>query len=580
MGKNIKESKHSARKWIIEQSKGARILILLIFFMRIIFSGVNLAMTMVLSAFTDYATGNHKYTLIQITLFALILFVIEGAIYVVESISKKSIYSRMEKKIRVNTLEHFQKSNVLKHSEFHSGELIMRLTKDTEQVANCLPTIIINLFGGTLMAIVALVYMFFLSWKMSLIILITIPVMAAMISLFNPIVQKRSKLDKENEDVNRILMNEAINTLSLMQVFSSGSLVINKVKAAYNNKYKSAVKLGSIEGIFSFFNNLMGSTMFLVTMGVGAYYTSKGEFTVGSMIAIINLLNYIVWPFSNIASSISEFNQAIVSADRIMELQNLPKIESRHTLYEVCEKNHQSVEVKQVCFAYEEDKNVLDNVNINLEKNEIVAFVGRNGSGKSTFLKILLGLYSPTSGDIRFCSDDIETRLKSQKIISYVPSSNYIFSGSVIENICMADKVDMDRVIECARKTNANEFIDKFENKYNELIGEGGNLLSSGQAQRIAIARALYHDSLIIVFDEPTSNLGQESIDLLHETIREISNQRICIIATHEKSTIEICNKIYMVENGGIDEILKDKANEIVEGYVDKIENVEVEEIQ
>lgn len=175
------------------------------------------------------------------------------------------------------------------------------------------------------MAIAALIYMFLLSWKLSLVIVIAIPVLGVFIGIFSPVVQKCSKLDKENEDENRIQMRESIQNIILSQVYNASKLMQKKVCDAYEKKRKSAVKLGGIEGIFSFFNNLTGSTMFLIIMGFGAYLTVNGEFSVGSMIAVINLLNYIVWPFSNISSSVSEFNQAVTSANRIIQLNQIPK---------------------------------------------------------------------------------------------------------------------------------------------------------------------------------------------------------------------------------------------------------------
>ena len=198
-----------------------------------------------------------------------------------------------------------------------------RLTKDTEQVSNCLQNLIINVFGGIVMAIAAFSYMMVLSWKLSIIIIIAIPVLGVLVSLFSPLLQKYNELDKKNEDRNRIEMRELVGNISLSQVYRAEGLLRNKVDYAYEKKQKSAIRLGVVEGFFSFFNNLTGSIMFLIVMGVGAYLTTKGEFSVGSMIAVINLLNYIVWPFANISNSISDFNQALISANRIMELNQL-----------------------------------------------------------------------------------------------------------------------------------------------------------------------------------------------------------------------------------------------------------------
>ncbi len=231
-------------------------------------------MAMVLSQFTEYATGDAEYSLGTLIIIALIMFTIEGIVYVIESICKKSIYSNIEKKIRINMLGHLQNSDILKVQEYHSSELLTRLTKDTEQVSNCLQNLIINIFGGVIMAVAALIYMFVLSWKLSLIIIIAIPILGIFVSIFSPLVQNCSKIDKENEDSNRIQMRELVQNIILSQVYNASELMQKKVNDTYEKKRKSAVKLGGIEGIFSFFNNLTGSTMFLIIMGFGAYYVN------------------------------------------------------------------------------------------------------------------------------------------------------------------------------------------------------------------------------------------------------------------------------------------------------------------
>ncbi len=441
-------------RWIIKQSCGTKRYLFILILSRLIFTAMNLAFAMVLGAFMNYATGVRTYSLLGIALVAVILCLVEGLIFVTESICKKAIYSNMEKKMRIDTLSKIQNSSVLEIQSLNSSEIMMRLTNDIEQVANCLQLVIINVFGGIVMAIAALCYMFYLSWRLTIIIIITIPILILIISIFAPIVENCSKKGKENEDVNRKEMDDVIKTVTLTRIFSANSLLLDKVKKSYNSKYKSSVKLGYVDGIFSFFNNLMGSIMFLVTLGVGAYFTSKGDFTVGSMIAVINLLNYVVWPFSNISSSISGFSQAIVSASRIDELQQFPQSDEdkKHIIYRRCDGDESWVDMKDISFGYRDKDILLKNINLSLYKNKIVGLIGRNGCGKSTLIKILLGIYSPTSGNVTIFDKDVDIRKQNHNIIAYVPSSNYVFSGTIRENICMAENANQSKMIECAKK--------------------------------------------------------------------------------------------------------------------------------
>lgn len=561
--------KNGGKKWIFEQSKGSRGQLGIIVITRLAFVMVNLVMAMVLSQFTEYATGNNTYSLSTLIIIALIMFLVEGIVYVVESVCKKSIYSKMEQKIRVGTLAHLQRSDILKVQEYHSSEVLTRLTKDAEQVSNCLQNLIINIFGGVVMAIAALIYMFLLSWKLSLVIVIAIPVLGVFIGIFSPVVQKCSKLDKENEDENRIQMRESIQNIILSQVYNASKLMQKKVCDAYEKKRKSAVKLGGIEGIFSFFNNLTGSTMFLIIMGFGAYLTVNGEFSVGSMIAVINLLNYIVWPFSNISSSVSEFNQAVTSANRIIQLNQIPEKNELNLLDDTNKENSDTrLVVENMSFSYNPENIIFSNINIKFPRNQIIGIVGKNGCGKSTLLKILLNLYTPQEGKVQY----INNEKNNDPVIALVPSNQYIFSGTVKENICMSENIDQKRMVEAAKLANADSFIEQMEYKYDEQIGDGGNSLSSGQAQRIALARAYYHNAKCIVLDEPTSNLDQISIDQFHSVIKEISKNCLCMIATHDKSTINICDKILLVDKSGIREVAFDSVEQLIRE--DNVESV------
>ena len=469
-------------KWIMQQSQGVRWKLGILGITRIAFVVVNLVMSVVLSQFTEYAIGNAKYSMRFLLFLALSVFLLEGIAYVVESILKKSIYSQMEKKIRIHSLEALQKSNVFFLQQYHSSELLTRLTKDTEQVSNCLQNLIINVFGGIVMAIAAFSYMMVLSWKLSVIIIIAIPVLGVLVSLFSPLLQKYNELDKRNEDRNRIEMRELVSNISLSQVYGAEGLLRNKVDYAYEKKEKSAIRLGVVEGFFSFFNNLTGSIMFLIVMGVGAYLTTKGEFSVGSMIAVINLLNYIVWPFANISN-----------------------------------------------------------------------------------LKLLLNIYKPQEGKVQYINTSNADGAEEEPMIALVPSSDYIFSGTVKENIGMSEQVDEARMIDAAKQANADGFICEMKHQYEEPIGDGGNALSSGQAQRIAIARAYYHNAKCVIFDEPTSNLDQVSIEKFIDTMRKMSKNCLCMIATHDRSVIEVCDRVIVIDEMGVRDVERDAVQNYIE---------------
>lgn len=411
-----------------------------------------------------------------------------------------------------------------------------------------MPGLIINVYGGCMMGIAAMVYMFWVNWKLAMIILIAIPILGVTTKMFTPIHQKWSKVDKENEDENRVQMQESLDHLIMAQIFHIEKYMIEKMKKNYERKRKSSRSLGAIEGIFVFINNTTGSLMFLLIMAFGAYFTVHGEFSVGNMIAVLNLLNYVVWPFANISNSISEVNQAKVSAQRIIEVQKLGKRKADTQLMR--SEKQEGFLLHNAYFAYDEKNQILNNLNLRLRKAGSIAIVGNSGSGKSTLLRLLLGIYHPNRGDVH-------SNFKSGKIV-FVPSDKFIFTGTVRENICLSDDFDMELFEKAVRMANAYDFINELPEKYDTEIGDGKQNLSSGQMQRIALARAYYTKAECIIFDEPTSNLDNLSIGIFHETICELSKNCLCIIATHDRKTLSVCDRIFLLENKTVNEVEKE----------------------
>lgn len=534
-------------KWIFLQNKGSYFALLILVIIRFVMVGVNLTMAAVLSQFTEYTVGNSSYTLLSLLAVALLMFLVEGVALVAESVLKKKNYTSVEKKVRIQTINKIQISSLQSVRKYHDAELVSRLTKDAESVADCLQNIIENLFGGCLMAVAAALYLMILNWKLAVIILFSIPIMGFITSIFSPLLQKYNSEDKRNEDSNRVQMQETILNLILTKVYQTADFMSQKVAVSYMKKKKSSIKLGVIEGVFSFLNSLTGSTVFLIIMFFGAYFAERGEFSVGGLVAVLNLLNYIVWPFSNIGDSISKINQASVSAQRIIEIQTLP-VDFGATI-EVG-KTENAVLVENVSFGYVDDCKILDHIQLALPAHGIVGIVGKSGKGKSTFLKLLMNIFQPQSGNISIYTNDTKGNQ-----IAYVPSEGYVFCGSIAENIAFSNEIDCDKLFACAKLANAEEFIDMMNNGYQELIGEGNNQLSSGQAQRIALARAYYSDAHIKIFDEPTSNLDLISVNCFIKAMKKISKSCLCIIVTHDETLLSVCDKLYSVGNQSIKEI-------------------------
>jgi len=199
---------------------------------------------------------------------------------------------------------------------------------------------------------------------------------------------------------------------------------------------------------------------------------------------------------------------------------------------------------------------VLEDVNAVFEKGMVTGLVGKSGSGKSTLLKLLIGLYAPAQGSISLKhSSGILSGGEIMPQVAYVPPVDYLFSGTVTDNIIMSeDRPRLSDMMAAASGANILDFIESLPEGFDTVIGESGGTVSSGQAQRIAIARAIYKRSPIVVFDEPTANLDADSIEKFQSAVKTLAADKICIIVTHDPSTMTVCDKIYLLEDGFVRE--------------------------
>lgn len=385
------------------------------------------------------------------------------------------------------------------------------------------------------------------------------PLLMLVTGVFAPCIQQASKNDKENDEINRSIIQENLSRIMLIKTYFMQRKTIERVENTYQNKLKSGMKLGMWEGIATFAGTLSGNVMSMVTLGLGAYFVLKGETTVGSLIMIVQLLNYIVTPLTKFSVAVAGVGQAIASSGRIGMIYELPAEKQIRTAIPV---KATELTVKDLYFSYNSENEVneqnylLHNVNMLFSKGEVTGIVGKSGSGKSTLLKLLIGLYTPLKGIIELKhTTGILSGEEIMPQIAYVPPLDYLFSGSVSDNIIMSEqKPRYDDMQAAASKANILSFIQSLPDGFDTYIGENGSTVSSGQAQRIAIARAIYKKAFIVIFDEPTANLDADSIEKFQSMVKRLAKDKICIIVTHDVSTITNCDRVYMLENGGISE--------------------------
>ena len=554
-----KEKSKYGLNWILNKTKGVRQHLVLYTILILINTAITISVAYFIKLFIDVATGETELSLLYIALLAMSVISAGGIITVINSVLAKLIYGKTERGLRVELMSVILSRRMIDISKQHSGELLTKLTSDIQAISNCAIQIIRNMIGGIASALLAVTMMFLLNWKMALIMLVFTPLLMIVMGIFTPFMEKASAKDKRNDEITRSLMQENLSRIMLIKTYFLQLKVILKTKLTYANKLKSGMKLGKWEGLVVFFGEMIANLMFMGGIGIGAYFVLNGEVTIGSLIAIIQLLNYVVNPVANFAGTIAQIGQATASSNRIGTLYDLPADIEAVSVNPV---DALELSAENLSFSYnssEENKEyVLENVNITIKKGNITGLAGKSGSGKSTLLKLLIGLYTPERGKIELKhADGVLSGEEIMPQIAYVPPADYLFSGTVTENIIMSDNEPRhDDMKDAASGANILDFIESLSDGFDTLIGESGGTVSSGQAQRLAIARAIYKKSPVIVFDEPTANLDIDSIEKFQTAVRHLAKDKVCVIVTHDVSTINICDKVYVIENKQVREKL------------------------
>jgi len=541
--------------WIYGQTKGTRAYLALFAVIILIATGLEVSFAFFLKAFVDIATGESSASLLNVALLAGVVLFAAGGLYMISSVLSKYIYGRTERKLRTGLLDTIFTRRMVDISKEHTGDLMTKLTLDVQSVSDVTPVTVRNMVGSVASILIAVVSMLVLDWRMALIIIVLTPILMFAMGVLTPFIEKASVKDKENDEENRSIMQEYLSRIMLIKTYFMHAKTVANVKENYAKKLRSGMKLGMWEGLTMFAGLVVSMTMFLVILGVGSYFVMRGEATFGSLVAIIQLLNYVTNPVAKIAETISLVSQAKASSERIGTIIDMPA-DAPAAMTESISADELIAE--NISFSYdtedEESSAILEDIHVSFEKGLVSGLVGKSGSGKSTLLKLLIGLYEPDEGSVSL--KHVDGTLTGEEImpqVAYVPPVDYLFSGSVTDNIIMSeDKPKMLEVEKAAQDANILDFIQSLPQGFDTVIGESGGTVSSGQAQRIAIARAIYKKSPILVFDEPTANLDADSIEKFQSVIKHLAKEKICIVVTHDESTMGVCDKVYSLDGGEV----------------------------
>jgi ABC-type multidrug transport system fused ATPase/permease subunit len=436
-----------------------------------------------------------------------------------------------------------------------SGELVSRIMSDVEGVRNLVGTGLVQLFGGILTSVIALVILINIDLQLTLLAIIPM-ILFGLISLkafsfIRPIFRKRGAINAEvtgrlTESLGGIRVIKGFNAENAeIKVFESG------VEKLFNNVKKS---LTSTSLITSAATLLLGLATVAI-MGFGGSMIMEGKITIGDFFAFILYLGFMVAPIVQMGNIGSQITEAFAGLDRMEEILNVAQDGDNEERPNILKDIKGEIVFDNVFFAYEKDNNVLRNINFKASVGSITALVGSSGSGKTTIAGLTASFLNPREGKVLIDNIDLASvNLDSyRRNLGVVLQDDFLFEGTIRENIVFARPGATEDEIDAAvRAAHVKEFVDRFDDGLNTLIGERGVKLSGGQRQRVTIARAILADPRILILDEATSNLDTESEIYIQQSLAELMKGRTTLVIAHRLSTIRRANQILVVENGEI----------------------------
>ena len=438
-----------------------------------------------------------------------------------------------------------------------SGALVSRIMSDVEGVRNLIGTGLVQLVGGSFTAILTLIILLKMNVWMTLFTFIPLSIFAVIalkaFKYIRPIFRARGKI---NADVKGRL-TETLSGVRVIKAFNAeaqeSEIFAKGVDAIFQNVKKSLTATAIMTSSSTFLIGLATTGI----MGIGGHYMIQGEITPGDFLQFTFLLAFMVAPIVQMSNIGSQLTEALAGLDRTEELMSMEAEEDDINRTVELENFKGELIFNDVSFAYEENKEVLHNIDFKAPSGSVIALVGSSGSGKSTIAGLSATFLNPQFGTITIDGEDVsKVKLQSfRKHLGVVLQDEFLFEGTIRENIMFPrPEATEDQVQAAVKAAYVNEFTDRFEDGLETLIGERGVKLSGGQRQRIAIARAILADPKIIILDEATSNLDTESEALIQKSLAELTKNRTTIVIAHRLSTIRKADQILVIENGRIAE--------------------------
>jgi len=457
--------------------------------------------------------------------------------------------------MRVEVQRHVLRLPVSFFDSTKSGVLITRVMTDAEGVRNLIGTGLIQLTGGFLTAIIALGVLFYLNWHLTALTIVVLLAFGGMMAVafkrLRPLFRKRNEINAEVTG----RLGEALGGIRTVKVYTAENreerIFADGIERLFKNVAATITATSAVGAATTVIVGLIGMLMIII----GGRSIAAQSMTLGDFVMYIFFIGLVAAPLVQIASIGTQVSEAFAGLDRIREIRQTATEDQEDESREAIREVEGDVAFDNVSFEYVPGVPVLRDVSFKTEAGTTTALVGSSGAGKSTLIGLVSAFNRPTHGRVLVDGRDVATlRLRDYRAnLGVVMQDNFLFDGTIKENIAFAKPDATDEEVRAvSRIAHCDEFIDRFEAKYDTIVGERGVKLSGGQRQRVAIARAILADPRVLILDEATSSLDSESEALIRDGLRSLRRGRTTFVIAHRLSTIESADQILVMEEGRI----------------------------
>lgn len=531
-----------------------------IFFMSTSFAMFTVMSSLLMKNVVDAAqTGDSRRMIYVIIgnifggIISLLIYRISAVVYNVEA---KRAYGALCKML----FHHEVRLPYSYYEEHHSGDFMSKLSYDLEKTGSIYGSRFRRTVAPVLFVIVYLIPMLLLSWQITFCL---IGVNLFMILINGLLIHPMQNVAKNLSHINGKMTEKLSNLLQGMEqarMYSAGKNTVSEFIAESDSYAKEYNKKILYTACLESCNNGFDLLCALAFLMLGIYFVQGGYTTLGSLTAIYSLYGSFSFQFLQLGRYIPELVGCLANAQNIFEFMEeteepecwygieTPECGKETEEKTVPENDKEYISMSNIEFCYREDKPLLQDYTLSVDRGESIAVTGPSGCGKTTLSKLLLGLYPVKSGDITLNGISYRnmSNAKVRSQIAYVPQEPYLFNMTIRENIRMGKPDAKDEeIMEAAKLAHAHDFIEQLENGYDTYVGERGNRLSGGQRQRIAIARAILKEAPILLLDEATSALDNESEQLVNDALKSMKNQKTIVMIAHRPSTIALADRVH-----------------------------------